>query len=156
LDKVKIYIDLIGAGTARVDIGDSINGVSIFPSYLFDGLERLVIAVLLLNKGLPEAECAIFCESPEIMFSFQQAGEVVAWKVYRFYDWGERPLKDMIYKCELIFSTHCKRKQLTNQVVNAFYHLREKYGTEGYRELWQNGFPDRKLAELQELVRRSE
>ncbi|HEX8529479.1 MAG TPA: hypothetical protein VF646_05630, partial [Cytophagales bacterium] len=56
-------------------------------------------------------------------------------------------------KCELIFSTNCKRKQLTNQVINAFYHLREKYGAEGYRELWQNEFPGRKLAEIQELVK---
>lgn len=152
MDKVKVHIDLIGAGTARVDIEDGINGISIFPTHLFDGLERLLVAVLLLNKGLPEVECAIFCESPEIMFSFQEADEVVAWEVYRFYDWGERPLRDIIDKCELIFSTHCKRKQLTNQVINAFYHLREKYGTEGYRDLWQNEFPGRKLAELQELV----
>jgi hypothetical protein len=154
LYKVRVDIDLIGSGSARVDIGDSINRISIFPSYIFDGLERLLIAVLLLNKGLQEVECAIFCESPEIMFSFQQAGEGVAWKVYRFYDWGERPLKDIVDKCELIFSTHCKRKQLTNQVINAFYHLREKYGTEGYRELWQNEFPGRKLTELQELVKK--
>jgi hypothetical protein len=154
LDKVKIDIDLIGQGSARIDIKDSINTVSIFPSYLFDSLERLLVSILLLNKGLQEAECALFCESPEIMVSFSQTDEIVALKIYAFYDSIERPLKDIIDKSELIFTTQCKRKQLTNQIINAYYHLQEKYGIEGYKKMWKNEFPERKFIELQELIRK--
>ena len=154
MDKVKINIDLFDYGSARIDIEDSVNKISIFPSYIFDGLQRLLIPILLLNKGLQEAECAIFCESPEIMLSFKQADEVVEFKIYEFYDFRERPLKDIIDKSELVFTTQCKLKQLTNQIINSYYHLQENYGIEGYRKKWKNAFPEREFMELQELIKK--
>lgn len=154
MEKVSIKIDLIGAGSARIDIGDSLNEASIFPSYIFDGLERLLVAIILLNKGLREVECGIFCESPQAMISFIQSDEVIELKVYEFYDWHEKPLKDISNKSRLLFTTQCKLKQLTNQVINAYYHLQEQYGKERYRQMWQNEFPERMLTALQALIKK--
>ncbi len=88
------------------------------------------------------------------MLSFKQSDEVVELKVYAFYDWREKPLKDIIDKSKLLFTTHCKLRQLTNQIINGYYHLKERYGIEGYNKAWQNEFPERKLAELQELIKK--
>jgi hypothetical protein len=88
------------------------------------------------------------------MLSFKQLDEAIELKVYQFYDWREKPLKDSIDKSELLFTTYCTLKQLTNQIINAYYQLMERYGIEGYKKAWQNEFSERKLTELRELIKK--
>jgi hypothetical protein len=154
LEKIRISIDVSYHGDAVIDIKDSINKVAIYPSYIYDGLERFLIAIVSLNKGMREVECAIYCEPTWEIISFKQINsDTIDLTVYAYNEWKERPLNDIIDRAEQEYQTKCSLKQLTNQALNAFYFLKNKYGIEKYKEMWGHDFPERKFLELQELIK---
>jgi hypothetical protein len=156
LEKLRISIDDVEHGNAIIEIEDSVNNISIFPSYIDDGLENLLIAILLLNKGLKEVDCSIYCEPTWDLLSFKQGKGTVDFNVYTYEGYTARPSSDVIDKSILRYSVQCKLKQLTNQIINAFYHLKNKYGIEEYKKRWNYDFPEKKLDELQELIKNKE
>ncbi len=153
-DKILLTIEISEGGWAYLTLRDAENEETLRISHIFDGIERLVTAILLLNKGIQTTECTLFSEPGGYYILFERKSpEIVTIKIYETERWTDMPLKDVIHKSTTLFITACKLKQLNNQFINALHTLLQEYSIEEYKRRWHNEFPTRKYAELQQFVK---
>lgn len=128
---------------------------AIFFSHQFDGLEGLLDTVLALNLGSKDADCHLFADAESFGFQFDREGNQLFVKLFNFHGWMDyMPVADIAHKGFLVFETEIALKSFTEQVIQLFNKLRKNYGTEGYKEVWGNDFPEAKLTQLESLMSR--
>lgn len=150
--KFKCTID---AGWASLCFSNGEKKEEIFFSHLFDGLDKIMDAVLALNEGRKYVETHLFADTEAFAFGFELENGNLFIRLFNFHEWTEnQPLKNIEHRGLLVLETECPLGDFSRQVMKLFQALKQSYGEAGYAEKWGNPFPSEKLEMLKSVILR--
>jgi hypothetical protein len=142
---------LTGSGWSECTLSvDDVN-VTTTASYLSDALDSLCLAVIGILRGEAMTRASFDEEPGEYRWLFNRlTSDRLRIRILMFRElWANRP--DV--EGETIFDAECRLRTFAGALVSELQRLLAEHGLEGYRGKWiEHDFPEKRLAELQELL----
>lgn len=149
-DKLTITGKVEAAGWSWLEFNCSGLSHSVIFSYIFsNGLDNILTAVSLLNKGLQVSEAHLTDEPGDHILHFTKTNsENVTIRLYTFEEWSGALLANRQNLPEPKFIIETTLKRLTLQILNLFDQFKKEYGLEGYNERWRSEYPLDRIEKL--------
>jgi hypothetical protein len=125
-----------------------------FSYVVSDGLENLLNALVLLNKGIKETECSLMDEPGEHLLHFSTKQDSLIVTSYFSEKWTGRPLNEILREVKKEFEFECSLKQFNKQITLLFTDWEKEYTKEGYKMRWRNSYPEIAIEKLKGFAKK--
>lgn len=147
---ISLSFTLVARGSAILTIEVDRTSITLYPSYLADSFEHLLIATVDAVEGRTGRPVLVIEEPGTSYLFLSPEGDAVD---IRITTWSEAFAREINPGGETAFAARCRLRTFAGAVLSAAQGLLSAHGENGYRNQWGHAFPTARMGELEATLR---